>query len=333
MSKPTLMRREFMRKKIISLLLTLILITASFAGCSVSDLQIDDGKLSVVAATFPEYDWVKNILGDSSDDVNLTMLLKSGVDLHNFQPSAADIVRILSCDVFIFTGGESDKWVSETLSASTNKDMVVIDLLNVLGSSAKEEEIVEGMQEENGEDEEVEYDEHVWLSLNNAKTFCSYISDRLGEINHDKKEIYKHNTKIYIEKLSSLDEKYREELDSAKYDTLIFADRFPFRYLTDDYDIKYYAAFAGCSAETEASFETVKFLADKLNLLNLPAVMTIEQSDCKIAKTVVDASGRSNVEILSLDSMQAITAADIERGVTYLSIMEKNLDELNKALN
>lgn len=320
-------------KRIISLVLVLVLAISLFAGCS-GKTGADDGKLNIVTTIFPEYDWVKNITA-GADNVDITLLLDSGADLHSYQPTADDFVKISNCDVFIYVGGESDKWVDDALKGAVNKDMVKINLIELLGSRAKEEETVEGMQAEKEEaekDEGAEYDEHVWLSLKNASTLCEKISDKLCEADEDNKDIYTKNTKDYLKKLNDLDAKYQSVRDTAKYDTMIFADRFPFRYLMDDYNLKYYAAFLGCSAESEASFETVAFLAKKLDELKLPAVMTIDKSDKKIAKTVIETSNQKNAEILEMDSMQSVTAKDVEDGKTYLGIMESNLTAFTKAI-
>lgn len=320
-------------KKIVSLILALIVSVAFFAGCSNAPKQ-DNGKFSVVTTIFPEYDWVSNITSGAGD-VELTLLLDNGADLHSYQPTADDIIKISNCDMFIYVGGESDKWVDDALKGAVNKDMVVVNLLDLLGSKVKQEETVEGMQaeEEEGEGEdEAEYDEHVWLSLKNAASLCGQISDKLCEADPENKDLFSKNTEDYLKKLNELDAKYSSVREDAKYTTLLFADRFPFRYLTDDYKLNYYAAFTGCSAESEASFETVAFLAKKLSELKLPAVMTIDKSDKKIAKTVVETSDQKDTPILEMNSMQSVTEKDVLDGATYLGIMESNLEVLTKAI-
>ena len=296
----------------------------------------NDGKIKIVATIFPEYDWVMNVLGDKAADADVTMLLDNGVDLHSYQPTADDILKISTCDLFIYVGGESDKWVEDALKEAVNKDMVVIDLLDVLGSSVKEEEVVEGMQaeeeEEEGGEEEPEYDEHVWLSLKNAATLTDSIAAALEKIDPANADVYKANASSYKDKLSALDKEYAETVSKASVKTLLFGDRFPFRYLTDDYGLTYYAAFVGCSAETEASFETIMFLAGKVDELSLPAVMTIEGADHRIAETIVENTATKDQKILTMDSMQATTAKDVQGGTTYLSVMEANLTVLAQAL-
>lgn len=264
------------------------------------------------------------------------MLLDNGVDLHSYQPTADDIIKISDCDLFIYVGGESDGWVEDALKEAANKDMQVINLLDVLGEQVKEEEVVEGMEaeEEESEDEdEPEYDEHVWLSLKNAETLCTAITNALEEIDPANKDAYAANAVSYLEKLAALDGEYQTVVDNAARKTVLFGDRFPFRYLVDDYGLSYYAAFAGCSAETEASFETISFLAGKVDELGLPCVLTIEGAQHKIAETIVQNSAAKNQSILTLDSMQSTTSADAANGTTYLSVMESNLDVLKQALN
>ena len=344
---------------------------AVFGDAPVSDNGADNASgdtMSIVTTIFPEYDWVMNVLGDNASNAEVTMLLDNGVDLHSYQPTADDILKISTCDLFIYVGGESDEWVDDALLEATNKDMVVIDLLDVLGESVKEEEVVEGMQEEDEHDHdedsdhdedadheedsdhdedtdhdeesgheheegEVEYDEHVWLSLKNASVLVQSIADALETIDPDNADTYKNNASTYIDSLNALDARYEEAVNSATYNTVLFGDRFPFRYLVDDYGLDYYAAFVGCSAETEASFETITFLSQKVDELGLPAVLTIEGNDHRIAETIVGNTSSGDQQILTMDSMQSTTSKDVENGASYLSIMEDNLDVLTKALS
>ena len=293
-------------------------------------------ETSVVATIFPVYDWVREVAGD---DVDLTLLLDNGVDLHSYQPTAQDIMKVATCDMFVYVGGESDDWVEDALAEAVNPDMVVVNLVEAMGEDIKMEEIVEGMEREEDEheadaheDHEDEADEHVWLSLRNAQKLVKVLASALGEADPANVERYAANADAYAEKLAALDAEYAAVCEGADYDTLLFGDRFPFRYMTDDYGLKYYAAFSGCSAESEASFETVVFLAGKLEELQLPAVMTIEGSDGRLAETVVQATGSRDAKILVLDSMQSTTGEDLKNGATYLSIMEENLEVLRQAL-
>ena len=319
-------------KRTISFLLALFLLISLFSGCGAAPDTKSD-KLSIVTTIFPEYDWVMNILGDKASAADVTMLLDSGVDLHSFQPGADDIIRISTCDLFIYVGGESDLWVEDALKEATNQNMIVLDLLDVLGDAVKEEEHKEGMEaEEHEHEEEAEYDEHVWLSLQNAVVLVNAIRDALVSLDAPNAESYNANADAYNEKLIALHREYEDAVQKAKHKTVLFGDRFPFRYLVDDYGLDYYAAFAGCSAESEASFETVAFLAHKLDELGLSAVLTLEGSDRRIAETIIAASAGKNARILSMDSLQSTTAQDVQKGVSYLSVMEKNLAVLQDAL-
>ena len=321
-------------RKMIAILLCILMILGCLTGCGSQNKA--EKKLSIVATIFPEYDWVMQILGERAKDADVKLLLDSGVDLHSFQPTAEDIITISNCDVFLYVGGESDEWVEDALAEAVNKEMVVVNLLETLGEDVKEEEIVEGMEAEEeageeGEEEEPEYDEHVWLSLRSTAKLCSALRDALITADPDGKDVYTTNTNAYLAQLNTLDQAYQNAVNTAQVKTLLFGDRFPFRYLVDDYDLSYYAAFAGCSAETEASFETIAFLADRVKELELNHVMTLEGSDGKIAKTIISTAG-SDADILAMDSMQSCTMQDVKAGVTYLSIMEKNLEVLTQAL-
>lgn len=320
-------------KKILSVILIALFSMSMLVSCG-TDVpeQNDDNKLSIVTTIFPEYDWVMNILGDKADEADVTMLLDNGVDLHSYQPTAEDIVRISDCDVFIYVGGESDEWVEDALKEATNENMIVINLMDVLGKNAKEEEVKEGMQSEDEDEDEPEYDEHVWLSLPNTQLFCTEITAALAESDPANSKIYEDNLESYISVLSDLDDKFRETVDKVANKTLLFGDRFPFRYMVDDYGLDYYAAFVGCSAESEASFETITFLADKMDELGLNYVLTLEGSDHKIAETIISVSKNKDAKIRIMDSMQSITSEDISAGTSYMSIMEKNLEVLGEVL-
>ncbi len=504
--------------------------TAAEAPSETADSTASE-PLSIVCTIFPEYDWVREILGDHAENAEITYLLQNGVDLHSYQPTAEDMMKIAECDLFIYVGGESDEWVENTLSAAENPDRQVINLMEVLGDSAKVEELKEGMQEsehehdhdhskevstfeddevqdrplsdwegdwqsayplvldgsldeawehksEDGsmtaeeykeyytkgyksdyaaisihddhikftdndgnvtesdykytgyfiqnwstgtkaamyrfeaedkasgapiyiefndhmiepekaehfhirmsnesydaivdpegnwptffdaslspegvceevighdhkdedEDEEheheheegeVEYDEHVWLSLKNAKVLCAEIADKLGVLDAANAADYKANLTAYTEKLDALDSDFQTLVDGATVKTVVFGDRFPFRYFVDDYGLDYFAAFIGCSAETEASFETITFLSQKVDELGVSTVFTIENSDQKIAQTVVENTKDKNQQITALNSLQSVNAQQVESGATYLSIMQENYNTLKEAL-
>lgn len=231
-------------KRIIPLCLALVMTVGLLAGCGKQNEQTasDETRLRVVTTIFPEYDWVREILGDKADNAEVTMLLDNGADLHSYQPTADDIVKISECDLFIYVGGESDDWVDDALKNAANKNMKVINLLEALGERVKTEEVVEGMQEEKHDhdhdhedadehddakehdhEEEAEYDEHVWLSLKNAQTLCSAISGVLQQIDPDNKDTYAANASAYIKKLSALDADYQAAVNAATRKTVCSA--------------------------------------------------------------------------------------------------------------
>ena len=367
-------------------------------GSFLSDTS-DQDSISIVCTIYPEYDWVNQILGDHAANAEVTYLLDNGADLHNYQPTADDIIKISACDLFIYVGGESDGWAEDALDSAANKDMRVINMMEIMGDSAKAEELKEGMQghdhehededhdhedhdhedhdhedhdhedhdhedhdhedhdhedhdhedhdhedhdhedhdhedhdhEHHHEEGEVEYDEHVWLSLKNANVLCTEIEKNIEAIDPANAADYKANLDAYTAKLDDLDSRFRSLFDSSTIKTLIFGDRFPFRYFVDDYGLDYYAAFIGCSAETEASFETIVFLSDKANELDSKTIFTIEGSDRTIAQTIINTSGRV-MNIAELNSIQSVSDDDIKNGVTYLSLMENNYNVLSEAL-
>lgn len=306
-----------------------------FAKAKKSDKKAS-AKMSIVTTIFPEYDWVRELLGDKASGADLTLILGNGVDLHSYQPSIQDVAKISTADIFIYVGGESDAWVDDALKNKKNKDMIVLNLMDILGDSVKEEEIVEGMEAEeeeceDEEEEEIEYDEHVWLSLRNAKVICKAITEALCKKDSANSSNYKKNLSAYNEKLDELDAAYSDAIKFSSKNTLIFGDRFPFRYLVDDYGLSYYAAFVGCSAETEASFKTVIFLANKMDELDSDCIFKIESGDSKLAKTIIQNSGKKNAQVLILVSMQSVTAKQAA-STSYLKIMNENLNVLKEGI-
>ena len=333
-------------KRIAAALLAAALALAVLAGCgsspsSPSSPDAPDapdaggGSLRVVVTTFPLYDWTRQVLGDVPG-VELVWLQDTGVDLHSYQPTVEAMLLLSSCDLFLYVGGTSDSWVDGALQEAVNQEMEVVSLLDVLGDAARLEELTEGMQADHDHDGHdhggAEYDEHIWLSLQNAELLTGAIADAFGRMDPTHAADFAANAAAYTEQLEALDGQYRAAVEASPVRTVLFGDRFPFRYLVEDYGLDYYAAFPGCSAETEASFETVAFLAGKVDELGLPAVLTIENTDHRVAETIVQNTAAKNAAILTLNSMQGVNEADAAAGVTYLSIMQDNLDVLKQAL-
>lgn len=322
-------------KKRILIIIFCISVLSVFCACNSNRQKISEAsssKLKIVTTIFPEYDWVRNIIGRNTN-IEPILLLSNGTDLHSYQPSVDDIVKISTCDIFVYVGGESDGWVNDALKNATNKNMVVVNLMESLKDSIKEEEHTGVMQVAEEESEEKEFDEHIWLSLKNAAKIVNILEETIEKADPVNAAAYRKNANSYIKEINKLDEEYIKTISDSKTKTLIFGDRFPFRYLTDDYDLTYYAAFPGCSAETEASFETITRLAEKTDEYSAGCIITIDSSDDKIAKSIINNTKSKNQKILSLNSIQSVTKDDIENDITYLSIMKNNLSVIKEALN
>ena len=302
----------------------------AITGCTPAE-QPQNERISVVCTIFPPYDWVCQILGEQAAALDLTLLINNRNDLHNYQPSVDDMIKIATCDLLIYVGGESDRWVEDALKNTVNQKRVALNLMNLLGSAVKPEETFADPAAVAKADP-TETDEHVWLSLNNARLFCPVIAAALEALTPEYAGVYRANLALYLEKLAGLDLAYREAVAVAPVKCLLFGDRFPFRYLTDDYGLTAYAAFPGCSAETEASFATVLSLAQKTDELRLKRILVTESADQALARTIISNTNEQNQQILVMDAMQATTLKDFQNGATYLSVMEYNLEILKEAL-
>ena len=318
-------------------LLSIILICAlclSLTACG-EGAEREDGKITIVAAIFPEYDWLRNLTA-GSENIELKLLIDKGVDLHSYQPGVNDIVTISTCDVFVYTGGASDVWVEDVIETAMNEDMRVVDLMALLEESRTLCHDDHDHDHDHGHEEEGHAhtaDEHIWLSLVNADHICRSLTEILQELDSENSDLYAANFADYGAKLQALDQRYHEAVEGAAHEDLLFADRFPFAYLTEDYGLHPHAAYEGCSAETEVSFDTFARLADTLQTLQLPGVVVIDDSDHRIADTVIAAAEADDCGIYTLQSMQAVGMRQIKNGVTYLDIMEENLAVLQQVLN
>ena len=313
-------------------IITGVLAAFMLAGCAPKQQQ-NTTKLKIVATTFPQYDWIREIIGKDNTNVDLQLLMKNGGDLHSYQPTAGDIANIADANLFVYVGGESDEWVDDALKEKTNKDMKVVNMMQTLGDDIDEEE--EGLEKESEDHdhEEIEYDEHVWLSLKRAQKIVKAIADELGELDSTNAKKYQENAEAYIAKLAALDKSYESTVNTVKNKTWIFADRMPFHYLAKDYGITTYAAFNGCSTETNASFNTIVSLAKYADELGIKHIVTIEGSDKKLAKAVIENTTDKNQDILTLNSLQSVSQSDIDKGLTYYGAMEENLKVLAQSFN
>ncbi len=335
-------------RKEIRIVCAMMIFVSLFAGCAAGreEAAAEDGKTQILCTAFPLYDWTRQVTAGCGDSIEVTLLMDQGADLHNYQPTAEDIVRISEADIIVYVGGESDLWMEDVLASvpeERRKLQQYLNMMEVLQSSLREEEHVENSDGDaaeghaHGEEENtdgVEYDEHIWLSVRNASACVRAIAAAVTDNDEDQEVSQKvsDNAGRYLAELENLDGQFESMVSEAPLDRVLFADRFPFLYLMKDYGLEYYAAFPGCSTETEASFETVIFLAGKLEEYDLPALLVMENGDRGIAETVIANTADKDQQILTLNSMQSVTAADIAQGVTYLSVMQENLAVLRTAL-
>ncbi|MGN1349528.1 MAG: metal ABC transporter substrate-binding protein [Anaerovoracaceae bacterium] len=333
-----------MRRSLAGILAALLLL-AGLCGCGGQPGAAgsapggsDSEEIHIVATVFPVYEWLRGILGEDPEGVRLTLLLDNGVDMHSFQPTVADLAEISSCDLIVYVGGTEDEWMEDAVAEAKNQKLQAVRLMDLLGDRVREEEIVEGMkaeEEEHGHEhgeEEPEYDEHIWLSPVNARLCVQELNRILDGLNPAEASRYDAAAAAYELQLADLDEKYRRAVEAGQCRTLMFGDRFPFRYMTEEYGLDYYAAFPGCSAETEASFETIVFLAEKADALDLDVILTVKGSDGRIAETIGRTTGKGSLQVLAMDSMEAVKQEYAGTGATYLSIMEDNLEVLKTAM-
>ena len=287
--------------------------------------QTQTDQLKIVSTIFPGYDFARAIAGDNAD---ITMLIYPGSEVHSFEPSPQDIINIQDSDVFIYVGGESEAWIEKIIAnLDTNRTKIVrmMDAVDLV-----KEELVEGMEPEHEHEGEAEYDEHVWTSPLNAIKIVESIRDALVNADPQNANFYQAATTNYIKQLAQLDSDIRATLSDTTHHTLIFGDRFPLRYFVEEYGLQYYAAFPGCSNQTEASTATLAFLINKIKSENIKYIFTIELSNQAVARTITAETG---TEILEFHSLHNISKSDFDSGKTYLQIMYQNLTNLKRALN
>ena len=308
-------------KKLINLFIILLFIFF-ISGCEKNDYK---SKYNIISTSFPGYDFARAVTKDS--EFNVEMLLKPGSEIHDFEPTPQDIIKIKNSDIFIYVGGESDEWIKDILKDINGKTKIIklMDLVETY-----EEEHVEGMEDEDHDDEEIEYDEHVWTSPTNAITMIEKIKEEIVKIDSDNKDLYEKNLNNYVLELSKIDAEIKNIVENSKRKEIIFGDRFPLRYFTEAYGLTYYAAFPGCSEATEASAKTISFLIKKVKSDKIPVVFKIELSNGKIANTIAK---EANAKVLEFHSAHNITKDDFTSGLTYIDIMRNNIKSLSEALN
>lgn len=312
-------------KKIAAIVLAVTMTVFCLTACKPREEKKSDGKLNIVTTIFPPYDFAKQVGGDN---VNVSMLLKPGMESHTFDPTPQDIIRIQDADLFIYTGGESDEWVEDILNSDDKKPKKVLAMMDCV--EKVQEEIVSGMTAEEQESNTIEYDEHVWTSPKNASLIAKKIAQECKELDPGHQQEYEKNAVDYAKQLTILDNDFRTTVEKGKNKMMIFADRFPFRYFADEYNLAYFAAFPGCTSDMEPSASTISFLINKVKEKSIPVVFTIEFSNGKIADTICESTGARKLE---MHSCHNLSQEMMDKGETYLSVMQKNLKNLKEALS
>jgi len=327
-----------MKRSLALILCVFMLIPIIFCSCSQKD---DSGKIKILCTLFPQYDWVRNIVGDS-ENIEVSLLIHNGADPHSYQPTASDILKISNCDMLVLTGGDSDTWIKDALEKADDPDILKIALTDIpsmtlhdISSSSGEHS--HGSEKAHGHEGHSHgtLDEHVWLSLKNAIAATMHLSDVICRLDKENEGKYIKNTSDYVTKLSALDLEFRSTVSAVEEDKrfMIFADRFPFIYLLEDYGIGYQAAFDGCSADVDAGFDTVATLICEVNEHNVQCIAVTESSDKSLANTVATSADRDGIQVITMRSMQSVTRKSIDEGITYLSEMRANLEQIKLALS
>ena len=309
-------------KKALKIGILVVILVAAVALTMFLGGKKSSDKLKIVATNFPAYDFSRAVVGDEAE---VKMLLSPGAEMHDFEPTPQDIIDIKNSDLFVYVGGESDEWVDDVLNDIDVDRTKVLKMMDVV--SVVEEDVVEGMEAEEGEqaEGEAEYDEHVWTSPKNAKKIVQAILAKVS----DKSANFKKNADEYVAELEGLDAELRAVVGDAKRKTLIFGDRFPLRYFVDEYGLNYFAAFPGCAEQTEASSKTISFLIDKVKTEKVPVVFKVELSSGKIAETIAQETG---AKVLEFNAVHNVSMDDFKAGATYVTLMKKNVLALKEAL-
>lgn len=305
----------------------LIIVVFLLPGCNGKPSNtVDNKKINVVTTIFPQYDFTRQI---ARDKINLKMLIPPGAESHSYEPTPQDIINIQKSDLFIYVGGENDEWINNILSSIDTSQKTIISLVDCVDTLEENFETIAPDQEKNyGEARET--DEHVWTSPVNAIKITKKISEALCKIDSKNSDFYNKNANEYIKKLNTLNDNFKDLVSHSKRNTLIFGDRFPFRYFIEEYGLRYYAAFPGCASQTDTNATKMAFLIDKIKENDIPVVLKMELSNENIARSLAEAT---NTKVLTIYSCHNALKDDFENGVTYLDYMNKNLNVLEEALN
>lgn len=299
-------------KKLIAVIAALCLLAGGFAYAEAAN---------IIAANFPCYDFVRQITGDAAE---VTLLIRPGTEVHTFEPTMADMIAISGADLFVYIGGESDAWADSMLDSLGDGAPVPVRLMECV------EEAEAAEHDHEHEHDEPEWDEHIWTSPKNAVKMLRRIEEALCEIRPEQAEAFHANADAYAAQIEQIDAELTAIVAGAARRKLVFADRFPFIYMTRDYGLEYEAAFSSCTSETEPSVQTMLQLIDTVRREEIPVVYTIEMSTGNVARMLAEETG---VEILTLHSAQTVTRREFDEGESYVSLMRKNLEAIGKGLN
>lgn len=286
----------------------------------------DSGKLKIISTVFPPYDLARQIAGDNAE---ISILLPPGSEIHNYEPSAKDMIAIRNCDIFLYIGGENEQWAEKLINSNDTENVTAVKLIDYV-PTLSEDEHDHDHDHDHEHEHEHETDEHIWTSPKNAQLMLSAVYDAICKVDPSDKQTYTKNKDAYAKQLSDLDDAYRSAVDNAKNKTIVLADKFPFRYLAHEYGLEFSAAFAACSDESEPGVSTMIKLTKTIKENNIPAVYYLEFSSTKIADTLCDETGATK---LMLHSCHNVSKQDIENNVSYVDLMKQNLENLKLTLN
>lgn len=284
----------------------------------------DSGKLKIISTVFPPYDLARQIAGDNAE---ISILLPPGSEIHNYEPSAKDMIAIRNCDIFLYIGGENEQWAEKLINSNDTENVTAVKLIDYVPTLSEDED---DHDHDHDHEHEHETDEHIWTSPKNAQLMLSAVYDAICKVDPSNKQTYTKNKDAYAKQLSDLDDAYRSAVDNAKNKTIVLADKFPFRYLAHEYGLEFSAAFAACSDESEPGVSTMIKLTKTIKENNIPAVYYLEFSSTKIADTLCDETGATK---LMLHSCHNVSKQDIENNVSYVDLMKQNLENLKLTLN
>lgn len=334
-----------MNKKKIGIIILIIMILSAVWGVFAYGIKnkqtvaTNNDKLNIVVTGFPQYDFARAV---AKDNANIKMLIKPGVETHSYEPTPQDIQEIENADLFIYTGSMNDEWVDGILNSINSKEFNTVKLeecVTLLESDDKhnhshehdEDEHIEDLEEDESthSHSEIEYDEHVWTSPKNAIKIIEKIETVLCELDKNNESQYTKNAEEYISEINEIDKEISDIVDHAKRKTLVFGDRFPFKYFVEEYGLEYEAAFSGCSDEMEPSADTISYLVNFIQKEGIPVVLYVELSNQKVANTLAE---ETNTKTMCLNSVHNTTQEEFENGVTYVSKMRENIETLKFAL-